>query len=44
MSPKSSPEPKPSGTDRTFACEECVGVFFKTSAELEEHNKKMHAV
>ena len=35
---------KPTGVERTFACEECVGLFFNTSEELRKHEHEVHQI
>jgi len=44
MSSTPDQDPKPTGTERTFACEECVGISFKTSAELRKHDREVHYI
>ena len=36
--------PKPTGVERTFACEECGGLSFKTSEELRKHERQVHRI
>ena len=36
--------PKPTGVERTFACEECGGHSFKTSEELRKHERQVHRI
>ena len=36
--------PKPTGVERSFACEECVGLSFKTSEELSRHEREVHQI
>ena len=36
--------PKPTGVERTFACEECGGLSFKTSEELRKHEREVHRI
>ena len=37
-------DPEPTGVERTFACEECVGLSFKTSEELRKHKREVHQI
>jgi len=36
--------PEPTGVERTFACEECVGLSFNTSEELRKHEREVHHI
>lgn len=33
---------KPSGAERSYACEECGTVSFKSSEELRKHYREVH--
>jgi hypothetical protein len=44
MSSTPDQAPKPTGVERTFACEECGGISFKTSEELRKHDREVHQI
>jgi hypothetical protein len=42
LSSGSDPNQKPSGAERSYACEECGTISFKSSEELRRHYREVH--